>query len=122
MMILADTSVWIDHLRQSDPRLAGELEAGNVAMHPFILGELACGNLRFRSRLVQLLRELPNVPVATNDEVLHFIEERRLMGRGLGLIDVHLLASVMLAEGTTFWTRDRRLADVAGELEGERPS
>ena len=115
-MILADTSVWIDHLRQGDPSLATILEAGRVMMHPFVVGELACRNLNRRAEVLMLLRELPPAPVATDDEVLEFIERRGLMGRGIGYVDVHLLASTALAGGARLWTRDKRLAAVASEL------
>ena len=115
-MILVDTSVWIDHLRSGTRPLAAALEQGLVLAHPFIVGELACGNLKNRREVLQLLEELPRAPVATEPEVLDFIEQRRLMGRGLGYIDVHLLASVALAGSARLWTRDRRLAAVAGTL------
>jgi len=124
-VILADTSVWIDHLRAGDPGLASILDAGRVLMHPFILGELACGNLRNRGPLLDLLGKLPRAPVATEAEALGFIERYALMGRGIGYIDVHLLASAALAGTARLWTRDTRLAAAAGELnlvfdEGDR--
>jgi predicted nucleic acid-binding protein len=115
-MILVDTSVWVDHLRDGAPALAAALEQGGVLMHPFILGELACGNLKNRGEVLQLLEELPTAPVATDPEALDFIERRALMGRGIGYIDVHLLASVALAEAARLWTRDKRLAAVAADL------
>jgi len=115
-MILVDTSVWIDHLRQGDPSLFTVLEAGRVLMHPFVVGELACGNLNRRAEVLMLLRELPPAPFATDDEALEFVERRGLMGRGIGYVDVHLLASVALAGGARLWTRDKRLAAVASEL------
>ena len=115
-MILVDTSVWIDHLRHGDPSLVTVLEAGRVLMHPFVVGELACGNLNRRAEVLMLLRELPPAPVSTDQEALEFIERRGLMGRGIGYVDVHLLASVALAGGARLWTRDKRLAAVASEL------
>jgi predicted nucleic acid-binding protein len=115
-MILVDTSVWIDHLRRGDPALIAALEAGRVLMHPFVVGELACGNLRNRVELLSLLRDLPPAPVATDAEALGFIDRHGLMGRGIGYLDVHLLASVALATPARFWTRDRRLAMVADAL------
>jgi predicted nucleic acid-binding protein len=115
-MILVDTSVWIDHLRRGDQALAAALEAGQVLMHPFIVGELACGNLQRRAEILALLRALPGAPVATDDEALGFIERRELMGRGIGYVDVHLLASAALAATARLWTRDRRLAAVASDL------
>ncbi len=116
-MILVDTSVWIDHLRAGAPALAAALEQGRVLMHPFVLGELACGNLKSRGEVLKLLGELPAAPVATAPEALDFIERRALMGRGIGYIDVHLLASVALAGTAQLWTRDKRLAAVAADLE-----
>lgn len=115
-MILVDTSVWIGHLRGTEPDLAGVLEAGRVLMHPFVLGELACGNLRNRRQVLGLLAALPASPVATDDEALQYIERRELNGRGIGYVDVHLLAAVALAGTATLWTRDARLRAVASEL------
>jgi len=114
-MILVDTSVWIDHLRRGTPALAAALEEGSVLMHPFVLGELACGNLKNRDEVLRLLGDLPAAPSVTAPEVLHFIEARHLMGRGIGYVDVHLLASALLS-GTALWTRDKRLATVATDL------
>lgn len=116
-MILVDTSVWVDHLREGAPALAAVLEQGRVVTHPFVLGELACGNLKNRGEVLQLLGELPGAPVATDAEALDFIERRALMGRGIGYLDVHLLASVVLAGSARLWTRDKRLAAVADDLD-----
>ena len=115
-MILVDTSVWVEHLRSRNATLARELEAGRVLAHPFVIGELACGNLRNRSEVLDLLGRLPSIPTATHGEALHFLERCALMGRGIGFIDVHLLASAALATPARLWTRDRRLAAVATEL------
>ena len=115
-MILVDTSVWVDHLRAGNVALADELGAGRVLTHPFVIGELACGNLRNRREVLDLLGKLPSVPTATHAEALGFLERRALMGRGIGFIDVHLLASVALAAPVRLWTRDRRLAQLAAEL------
>jgi len=115
-MILVDTSVWVDHLRDGTTALAAALEQGRVLTHPFVLGELACGNLKNRGEVLQLLGELPAAPMATDPEALDFIERRALMGRGIGYIDVHLLASVALAGTARLWTRDKRLAEVAADL------
>jgi predicted nucleic acid-binding protein len=115
-MILVDTSIWVDHLRAGVPALEAALEQRQVLMHPFILGEMACGNLKNRDEVLKLLGDLPTAPVATEAEALAFIERRALMGRGLGYIDVHLLASVALAGGARLWTRDKRLAAVAADL------
>lgn len=116
-MILVDTSVWIDHLRSGDTLLERALESGQVLMHPFVVGELACGNLQQRDEVLRLLEDLPSAPTATDREVLDLIERRALMGRGIGYIDVHLLASTALAADARLWTRDRRLARVAAELD-----
>ena len=114
-MMLVDTSVWIDHLRHGDAALTAALEAGQVWMHSFVLGELACGNLRSRVEVLGLLQALPPMPVSTDKEVLFFIDQHELMGRGIGYMDVHLLASARLG-GTQLWTRDKRLHTVAAEL------
>lgn len=115
-MILVDTSVWVDHLRKSDRGLAELLTASNVLMHPFVIGELACGNLRKRDQILALLKDLPRAGVATDNEVLFFIERHTLMGRGLGFVDVHLLASVALHGTARLWTRDKRLRAAADSL------
>jgi predicted nucleic acid-binding protein len=115
-VILVDTSVWVEHLRAGNATLVAELGAGRVLAHPFVIGELACGNLRNRHEVLDLLGRLPAVPAATHAEALGFLERRALMGRGIGFIDVHLLASAALATPARLWTRDRRLAAVAAEL------
>ena len=114
-MMLVDTSVWIDHLRHGDATLTAALEAGQVWMHSFVLGELACGNLWSRVEVLGLLQALPPMPVSTDKEVLFFIDQHELMGRGIGYVDVHLLASARLG-GAQLWTRDKRLHTVAAEL------
>ena len=115
-MILADTSVWVDHLRASDKALVASLDAGMVLAHPFVTGELALGNLRQREFVLQALADLPHADVATDAEVLHFIERHALFGRGIGYIDAHLLAAVQLTAGTELWTNDKRLHGVAVQL------
>lgn len=115
-MILVDTSVWIDHLRSRDPALVGLLELVAAATHPLVIGELAVGSLRNRSEFLDLLEELPLAPVADDAEVLAFINAYKLHGRGLGIVDLHLLASTLLAPGTSLWTRDVRLRDAASSL------
>lgn len=114
-MTLVDTSVWIDHLRQGDDELVAALLAGQVLIHPWVVGELACGNLHDRKQVLDLLQSLPLSPVAVQNEVLFFIDQHALMGRGIGYVDVHLLASARLAKAR-LWTRDKRLATVANEL------
>lgn len=118
-MILVDTSVWIDHLRSGDEALVALLNESRVLMHPFVLGELACGNLRNRDEVLGLLKDLPRATVASDEEVLFFIERHALMGRGIGYVDAHLLAAVALAGVARLWTRDRRLRAVAEEFEVE---
>lgn len=114
-MTLVDTSVWVDHLRRGHTRLRQLLEDGEVCCHPFVMGELACGNLRHRTTLLSLLSSLPRASVADHAEALQLVEVRGLHGRGLGWIDVHLLASSLLT-GCGLWTLDRRLAAAAREL------
>ena len=114
-MILVDTSVWVDHLRRGHPRLREALLEGQVVTHPFVIGELACGNLRQREEVLGLLRALPQVPVAEHTEVLQLVERRKLFGRGIGWIDAHLLAAALLSR-CTLLTLDRQLASVAAEL------
>lgn len=115
-MILVDTSVWVDHLRRGDTQLAELLEGGGVVIHPFVVGEIACGTLADRPLILELLQALATVVVADNDEALGFIERHGLYGKGIGFIDVHLLASVALTAGASLWTRDKRLHSVAEEL------
>ncbi|MDZ7663014.1 type II toxin-antitoxin system VapC family toxin [Thiohalophilus sp.] len=115
-MILVDTSVWVDHLRVGDATLEELLNHTRVLMHPFVLGELACGNLRNRGEVLQLLGDLPQATVASDAEVLFFIERHMLMGRGIGYVDAHLLAAVTLAGSTQLWTRDKRLRATAETL------
>ncbi len=115
-MILADTSVWVEHLRRGDARLAGLLEQASVLMHPFIIGELACGQLADRAALLQLLQGLPQVCLATDEEAHLLLQRHRLHGSGIGWIDVHLLAGVLLSSGARLWTLDKRLAAAAAAL------
>jgi len=112
-MILVDSSVWIDHLRAGEPGLVELLNSNNVLSHPFVVGELACGNLKNRKMVLSLLQDLPTIQVATDDEVLFFVERHELMGRGIGYVDAHLLAAVMLEGTAKLWTRDKRLDSVA---------
>jgi predicted nucleic acid-binding protein len=113
--VLVDTSVWIDHFRRGSARLSDLLEEMQVWIHPFVIGELACGTLSRREEVLGLLEALPHVPLAEHEEVLGFIAANQLHGRGLGWIDVHMLASARLA-GQAFWTLDRQLAIAAAEL------
>jgi predicted nucleic acid-binding protein len=115
-VILVDTSVWIDHLRRGEPALISLLDAGQVLSHPFVIGELACGSLKNRKAVLTLLQDLPAAPVATDEEVLLFIERHRLMGKGIGYVDAHLLAAAVLAGNGRLWTRDRHLDAVAESM------
>jgi hypothetical protein len=115
MITLVDTSVWIDHLRRGNDHLAALLGGGAVCCHPFVIGELACGTLRNRDELLGRLRALPAAPIAEHDEVMGFIADRKLAGRSLGWIDMHLLASALLAN-CPLWTADKALRAVAVEL------
>jgi len=114
-MVLVDTSVWVTHLRKGSNELAALLNDGEVLCHPFILGELACGNLKNRPVILSYLELLPMSIVAEHEEVLSFIEDNRLMGKGLGYVDVHLLASAVLTD-VSVWTLDKRLAQTADKL------
>jgi predicted nucleic acid-binding protein len=115
-MILVDTSVWVDHFRAADPRLTALLLDGQVLGHAFVAGELACGNLRRRAEVLSLLAALPQSSVVRNDEAVRFVDAHRLMGQGLGWVDVHVLASAFVSGGR-LWTKDRRLADAAHRLD-----
>lgn len=115
-MILVDTSVWVDHLRRFDAALADALERGTVLMHPFVVGELACGSLGDRATILALLQDLPAAVTADSGEVLGYIERHGLHGRGIGYVDAQLLASVALTAGSSLWTRDKRLLALAQSL------
>lgn len=115
-MILIDTSVWIDHFQSKSDAVAEALDLSEVLIHPFVIGEIACGLFRRRREVLDLLSELPQVTIADDEEVLLFIEKYRLMGKGIGYIDAHLLAAVTLTEDTQLWTHDKRLAAAAAEL------
>jgi predicted nucleic acid-binding protein len=114
-MVLVDTSVWVTHLREGSRSLETLLQDAQVMCHPFVLGELACGNIRNRKEILSLLRVLPMAPAVSLDEVLYFIEHNGLMGTGIGLVDVHLLASTAVA-GLPIWTSDKRLRAAAVKL------
>jgi predicted nucleic acid-binding protein len=115
-VILVDTSVWVDHLRTGDRVLGQLLDSGGVLGHRFVTGELALGNLRDRDLVLSALRELPQATVASDDEVLHFIDRQALFGLGIGYVDAHLLAAVLLTLGAKLWTRDKRLQAAATQL------
>lgn len=116
-MILVDTSVWIDHLRIGDTRLADLLDASSVLVHPFVIAEIALGQLRQRAVVLETLSALPQATLATHAEVLGFIDRHILSRRGIGYVDVHLLASTRLTPGATLWTADWRLQTAATDLD-----
>ena len=112
-MILADTSVWIDHFRVGDKQLRMCLDRGEIVTHPYVIAELALGSFRERSKILELLDQLPQVATAQKSELRHMIETRRLYALSIGLIDVHLIASVFISPATVLWTRDKPLRKVA---------
>lgn len=111
-MVLVDTSIWVDHFRRDNRRLKGLLLDEGVLCHPFAIGEMACGHLKDRAVILRLLQNLPQTVLATNDEVLTFIEARGLSGKGIGFIDAHLLASCSLGKNF-LWTLDKKLMTLA---------
>ena len=115
-MILADTSIWVDHFRTGVERLAPLVNSGQVLSHPFVIGELAVGDLRNWADTIGMLRALPSTEVASEDEYLFLIAGQKLARTGLGFVDVHLLAACRLKPGTRLWTRDKRLAKFAERL------
>ncbi|HXY61426.1 MAG TPA: PIN domain-containing protein [Nitrospirota bacterium] len=114
-MVLVDTSVWVSHLRDGNVDLAKLLNAGEVVCHPFIVGELACGNLKNRHEILAHLRSLPTTILAEDGEVLELIENHQLMGKGLGYIDVHLIASALLTD-IPLWTFDKTLGKITQNI------
>ena len=113
--ILADTSVWIKHLREGDQNLIQWLEQGLVACHPFIIGEIACGDIKNRHEIISLLNDLPSTIILDHSEIMEFIENRKIMNEGIGYIDVHLLGSALVSE-TPLWTFDEALMKIAIQL------
>ncbi|HEV2215757.1 MAG TPA: type II toxin-antitoxin system VapC family toxin [Terracidiphilus sp.] len=115
-MILADTSVWVDHFRAGDDELRKQLTSRNIVIHPFIVAELALGSLPQRTATLSFLEQLPGTRVARLDEVRQMVEARSLYSRGIGLVDAHLIASVFINPSTVLWTRDNRLSGIAQTL------
>lgn len=115
-MILADSSVWIDHLRKANARLAGLLASDLIQTHSHVLGEIALGSIRNRTEFLDALVRLPFAVQASDGEVLSLVEQRHLYARGIGYTDAHLVASTLLTPGSSLWSLDRRLGDVAAEL------
>jgi predicted nucleic acid-binding protein len=116
-VILVDTSVWIEHLRRGEPGLAAALDDGQVLIHPFVVGELACGNIGNREHVLDLLQKLPRAREATHAEVMTMIDRRKLHAKGIGYADAHLLAAAAITPLATFWTLDKRLKAVAASLD-----
>jgi hypothetical protein len=114
-MVLVDTSVWIAHLRSGNVGLETMLNDGYAVCHPFIIGELACGNLKNRQEILSLLQALPMAIQAEHEEAITFIDNHQLMGKGLGYIDIHLLASAIITN-ISLWTIDERLKAVSSTL------
>ena len=114
-MILVDTSVWIDHFKRSNKKFSELLENEQVVCHPFVIGELACGNLKKREEILELLEALPKSMLAKQDEVLELIKSGKLYGKGIGWIDAHLITSAIL-ENILIWTRDKRLKSICESL------
>jgi predicted nucleic acid-binding protein len=114
-MILVDTSIWIAHLRHGSRQIEKLLLDAEVMCHPFIIGELACGNLKNRNEIISLLKSLPMAPTIEFDEFLYFVDRNQLMGKGVGFVDIHLLASAKLI-GVPLWTADKRLKSAADQL------
>ena len=114
-MVLVDTSVWVSHFRHKNLRLEDLLSRDLVYCHPFVIGELACGHLNHRDEILNLLQELPVAIAATDQDVLLFIEKHRLMGKGLAIVDIHLLASAALS-GLFIWTEDKVMSYIARQL------
>jgi predicted nucleic acid-binding protein len=115
-LILVDTSVWVDHLREGDPVLNNLLQNGEVLAHPFVIGEIALGSIRQRGDVLSLLEALPVIKIADHDEVMGFISKSKLFGTGIGYVDAHLLASTKLHHSAKIWTRDKRLAETASRF------
>ena len=114
-MILVDTSIWVDHLARGKPPLAELIDEGQVVCHPFVIGELACGHLKNRSEILSLLAALPQAQLVEHNEVLRFVDQHHLFGRGLGWVDVHLLGSAVLSSNH-LWTADKALHEAACAL------
>lgn len=115
-MILADTSIWVDHFRHNDTTLAALLRANRIVMHPFIIGELLLGRLQQAAQIALMLKNLPRAVVAHDDEVLTFMDKNELAGIGIGYVDAHVLAATRLTAGASLWTRDKRLHSAAERL------
>jgi predicted nucleic acid-binding protein len=115
-MILADSSIWVDHLRRKDAAMEAQLGERSIVIHPFIVGEVALGHLERRAEVLLRLHWLPRVTIADASEVIRFVDRHKLFGTGIGYVDAHLLVSCRLTPDTLLWTRDKRLHAVAARL------
>lgn len=115
-MVLVDTSVGVEHFRHGDATLADLLARGRLAVHPFVIGEIACGSLSHRTEIPEPLKQLPSAVIAKDDEVLVFIDHHALFGKGIGYVDAHLRASAALSHQGSIWTLDKRLRASADSL------
>jgi predicted nucleic acid-binding protein len=115
-MYLVDTSVWIDHLNKSEPLLVSLLNDNVVCTHPFIIGEIALGNLRQREIVIGYLQGIPQARVGSDFEVMHFISKRMLYGKGIGYVDAHLVTSALLMDNIYIWTRDKKLLKITKQF------
>jgi predicted nucleic acid-binding protein len=113
--ILVDTSVWVKHLRENEKNLIRLLEQGLVACHPFIIGELACGGIKNRYEIISMLNDLPSTDILDHYDIMEFIEYRKIMNKGIGYVDVHLLASALVSE-TALWRFDKALRNISKQL------
>jgi predicted nucleic acid-binding protein len=113
MFILADTSIWIDHLRKKNSLFSDLLEAGSILMHPCVRGELSLGSMKNRAEILRSLDALPEAEIATEDEVRQVIEIKKLWAQGIGWVDTHLLASALLTASCALWTFDNYLREAA---------
>ena len=114
-IILVDTSVWINYLREGDPNLSQLLEQGLVACHPFTVGEIACGGIKNRREIINLLNDLPSVVTLDHSDILDFIENRKIMNKGIGYVGIHLLGSALVSD-TPLWTFDKALKKIATQF------
>lgn len=120
-MILADSLIWIDHLRSNDPKLQELLENEEIVIHPFVIGELSLGHIPRYDDIMKMLSDLPVIARADDGEVRHLIRSRKLFGTGIGYVDAHILASVMISSFDRLWIRDRRLYRIAETIGGNAP-
>jgi predicted nucleic acid-binding protein len=121
-MILVDSSIWIDHFRTGDMHLYALLKAEKIIIHTFVVGELSLGHMPRYDDIMTMLTDLPTIPIADDAEVRHMIRSNKLFGKGIGYVDAHLLASLLLSPRHTLWTRDKRLHGMASAFGVAMPS